>query len=83
MIFFSSKSDSEHPLHLTLEKTLYVRFEGDNLAFSSDLQDWKPIEEFFSGSFGTSLGVVDGKQEMSFFSEILERGLILKVAYQL
>jgi len=71
--FITSSLVEGMPYQITIEKTVFVKLEKDNFFFSTDLEEWKPMESFFSGSFGVSLDIVEGIQQLSFFGELNER----------
>ena len=71
--FFTLSLVDGTPYQITIEKTIFVKLEKDNFFFSTDLEEWKSMEAFFSGSFGVALGMVEGVQQLSFFGELNER----------
>lgn len=71
--FFSSSQVEAPPYQVTIEKTVFIKIEKGNFLFSSDLKEWKPMETFFTGSFGVSLNIINGTQQVSLFGELKER----------
>lgn len=54
--------EEDEPLAtLQIEQTFYARCVEDELIFSLNLTDWKPLLEFITGSSSITLNIQDGK----------------------
>lgn len=59
--FLSLSSWSASPTTLTLLKTCYVQcVEPEHFLFSTDMQNWKEISEFFTGELKLSIDGTNG-----------------------
>ena len=80
--FFNYLGDDSNPL--TLEKTFYVRFEGEDWVFSSDLQDGSHYSILFYRFLWIALSVREKEsKEASFISEIYEKKPSIESQYNL
>ncbi len=57
LISLSMKETS--PLVFQFEKQLYLKFSSDELFLSLDCENWKPAEDFFTGTFSCNFNMTD------------------------
>jgi len=58
---------------IELQKTIYLQRTEEELLLSSDLQNWLPFLEFFTGNFSVQLGIDPTGHSISFSAETNER----------
>ena len=54
-------------------KTCFIKHVEDTFLFSTDLQNWKGFQEFFTGTIGCSVNVEEGTPTVNFNIELNQR----------
>lgn len=58
---------------IEIKQTFYAKCTGEELLFSSDLTEWKPLLEFIAGKASVALNVQDGQTSLVIGTETSRR----------
>lgn len=68
--FLSLEQTSDKPININVLKTMYIRFQGENLFFSLDANEWKNFSELFTGKIGFYLTKGEDETYLNLEAEI-------------
>ena len=68
LISLEAMKDSHYSVRIL--KTFYLRHDGKEVVFSHDLNQWKSVLDFTTGSTGISLNIVEGQLTLGCGAEL-------------
>lgn len=71
--YLSLLGEGESERFMIVDQTFYLRNVSGEILFSNDLQQWKPVMDFFTGQISVALSVEEQSPRLTISAEVHER----------